>query len=1001
MKLKLISIFITIILYFVISTLIVSAQNIDVRFDFSASNHSDTQIQEQNPDTASGTNARVAAGDDSGSGSTRSFSNISGIRTSETSGKTCVGLNISVFVAKATGSGGSFLENLRIYKVLTAWDEATVTWNSFNTGGANNTNFGPVDLVVEYFPSSPSLNDRANISIDLLYCQDILDGAVNMEKGIFIINDISESLAPSSDLAAWSSTDDGDAAKRFQVYLSYTTADTTLPTSKTPSINNTAPSLNDVVGIGFEFTDDTSLSQIIIEGNLSSPTFEFLNFTSINFTATTTFNFTPDPNITASKVGTFGFKATANDTSGNVVQSSIVTFTVLDITPPIANSTFNISLTNIKINDILNHTANVTDETSLNFCRFINNQTGINAIIDVEITGVTAQCSTKITITAPRDTIINFSVVVNDTANNLVTNSTVIIVANTEPNASNIVNVSDRHYNTNVTFNITPAFDADGDVLTYFWFRNTSAEPSPILVISGVDQFNYTTNESSDGSYNLFVNVSDGIVNITGALFNWTLDTDSPTLHSTFNLTNNTITNENLTILFPLTDNILPYNLSVRVWKGGTTYHLNSSATVTGLFINITLHINLTENGNYTIEINGSDAISGSPKMDLETDKKLETEYVFNDSTRDKSFRMLLRFEDKNENEVNNPSGLTTYAIFNTKGTHINFGVNFTSNKNGLIPVYEVNTEGVSIDIINSSIKGHLVWFPYGTDFDGKLLVNGIEREYSVTVKRLTSERVKVKIVPDIDIANGDIVEFKSKSIFGLNILERVYNLAIDTIAPIDTAALNRTVIGNISKIFENDDVNISVFIGDIYLTALNISHNASSGIWINHSMTIGGNTTYSLIINSNNLTAGETIGWKYDAYDTAGNHLDPIHVFSVSFASTPAGNVNPGGSTPVVKFVPLVLNVTIEEEEEGEISAFQRFWDTIKEFFNFGGQSNEVVPNNPAQQSSQPFSLNPTIATNFDIPPGIIMAVYAFIIIFVIALAGYFLFVVMGFFRV
>ena len=124
---------------------------------------------------------------------------------------------------------------------------------------------------------------------------------------------------------------------------------------------------------------------------------------------------------------------------------------------------------------------------------------------------------------------------------------------------------------------------------------------------------------------------------------------------------------------------------------------------------------------------------------------------------------------------------------------------------------------------------------------------------------------------------------------------------AVDTIAPIDSNALNRTALSNSTDILDSTDVNLTVHLGDIYLHRINISHNAS-GSWINHSFDGTGNGTYHLIIKAENLTANQVVGWKYDAFDLAGNQLDPINIFtvgnSVSGISPSSGGGGGGGSS-------------------------------------------------------------------------------------------------------
>ena len=439
--------------------------------------------------------------------------------------------------------------------------------------------------------------------------------------------------------------------------------------------------------------------------------------------------------------------------------------------------------------------------------------------------------------------------------------------------------------------------DLDGDVVRYVLFSDANNPPTA-LYYNGTD-LNISTNWTSDNTY--FYQIKTMDIDSESALspvFNLTLDTGTPTL--TINITNNTFTRFNQTFNFALED-LFPYNLTIRVYRGANTFHTNTSSQIFGRFINLTLLLNLTEDGNYTIEINGSDSDKTSPKIDgiLTNTKKGEAEYVMNDTLNRISFKMLVRFEDKNENELVTPTNYRSYANYNSKGTHINFGMNFTSNRNIIIPVYEVNTENVNINILNDSIKGHLVWHPYGTDFDGILLINGVERNYAVSIKRLTSTRVKVSIIPATDINNNDVVQFRSESIFGLNLIDITNNYVQDTKAPTFVSAYNRTAdSSNSTTITTATNVNITIFgLDDLYLSAGNFSHNAS-GSWTNQTITIRGNQTpYHYIIGSGNFTVNQVVGWKFYAYDTAGNQLDPIYTFTVgSIASSSSGSSSNSG---------------------------------------------------------------------------------------------------------
>ncbi len=167
-------------------------------------------------------------------------------------------------------------------------------------------------------------------------------------------------------------------------------------------------------------------------------------------------------------------------------------------------------------------------------------------------------------------------------------------------------------------------------------------------------------------------------------------------------------------------------------------------------------------------------------------------------------------------------------------------------------------------------------------NFDGILTVNGIEVEYTTLTTRISKNEVQVQIIPLITLKVNDVVVFISKSLFGLNHVKQDYNLVIDTVKPIDSNPLNRTAIGNSTDILDNTDVNLTVFLADIYLDKINISHNASGGTWINHTITVNGNRTYNLFISQNNLTTDDVVGWKYDALDLAGNALDTLFTFTV-----------------------------------------------------------------------------------------------------------------------
>jgi len=112
---------------------------------------------------------------------------------------------------------------------------------------------------------------------------------------------------------------------------------------------------------------------------------------------------------------------------GPTTFNTTVNFTI-DTTPPIVNTTLNKSTDEIKINDIINLTANVTDFISLDTGQIIVNDTGFNRIFNTTLAGSAGAFSQNISISCVRGCVINFSARTNDTAGNIRTNDTIFTV---------------------------------------------------------------------------------------------------------------------------------------------------------------------------------------------------------------------------------------------------------------------------------------------------------------------------------------------------------------------------------------------------------------------------------------------------------------------------------------------------------------------------------------------------------------------------------------------
>ncbi len=211
--------------------------------------------------------------------------------------------------------------------------------------------------------------------------------------------------------------------------------------------------------------------------------------------------------------------------------------TIPDTTPPIfdTNST---NITTIRINDWVNFSMNVSDGTAVSTIIFGINDSGTM----LNVSNITLSTDTiKIvnvtfnhTILAIRGKHVGYQFCANDTLDNWACSQMLnFTVANTPPTQPNMANASGVEFDVNQTFNITPSTDAESDTLTYFWFLNSTLDPIPNPVLSGITETSWTTNLTLTDNYYIFVNVSDGFVNVTGDIFNFFLHIESPTIVST------------------------------------------------------------------------------------------------------------------------------------------------------------------------------------------------------------------------------------------------------------------------------------------------------------------------------------------------------------------------------------------------------------------------------------------------------------------------------------
>ena len=540
---------------------------------------------------------------------------------------------------------------------------------------------------------------------------------------------------------------------------------------------------------------------------------------------------------------------------------------------------------------------------------------------------------------------INFTTFYNDTAGSLLQNSVKITVENTIPNATNFVNVTGRHYKSNITrLNWTPADNLENDILRYVVFSDLTNPPTA-LYYNGTD-LNISTNWTADNTYFYRIKVMDEISeSALSPVFNMTLDTGLPVL--TANCSNNTFTRVNLTCLYSIEDSF-PYNLSVLVNRNGNDYHIKTNSTAVGRFINITFLLNLTEDGNYTIYVNASDSDKTSPKIDdnYNKGKKGESELVFNNTDVGNSVSMKIYFVEKLDKLTDTPATLKSFSEFNAKGTHLDFGFNFTVVKPETKIVFNLSIDKGNFDVVkNSQTKGHIIFFPNAIDFEGKLLVNGVETNYTADITIINSRNVEVKIIPSVLLAGNDVVVFISNSVYGLNTIDVFYNLVNDQSAPniYNITPLNSTT----SSISINFTANITETNPD------------RMELWINSTGTWHLNRTASY---SNNITANFSLFslndgvylWTVCANDTTGGYSCFAQNYTLTVDTI----------SPTITLNSPINNTVFTAGEKPNVNFRISSNEDVKNCSLF--LSNSLVGNESTQKQSHNFTINSIDASNY-----------------------------------
>ncbi len=208
------------------------------------------------------------------------------------------------------------------------------------------------------------------------------------------------------------------------------------------SVNNTAPSINEIVNISANATDIIAVSTVIIGHNNSGSWVNVSNSTVTDDT-TNIINLDYLLTITASQGSTIGTMACANDTFNQFSCGSVQTIQVNDTTIPTIVTGNNATrfLSNLSIN----FTYNVTDNFLLSIGQVIITENDVIKYFNFSLTGTSAEFSQNFTISASAGDYINVTGRVNDSYSNSIQITTIFQVTK-----DLFVNASNSYDNTTI-----------------------------------------------------------------------------------------------------------------------------------------------------------------------------------------------------------------------------------------------------------------------------------------------------------------------------------------------------------------------------------------------------------------------------------------------------------------------------------------------------------------------------------------------------------------------
>ena len=585
----------------------------------------------------------------------------------------------------------------------------------------------------------------------------------------------------------------------------------------------------DILNISFNITDNLALSSANISINFTGFESYVANY-SITGTGVIIFNVTQ-----FNSGGVYNVTGYATDSSNNVAQNSTLLI-IQDNVFPVVNQSSNASLDHLHISEMINFSANMTDETGLLFGNMTHNMTGDIAYINFTVSGKEAEVHNVTEITVVGESVINVTFYATDTSNQVTQNSTIYNVENTNPTDTTIIlPTSDDYNNTqpDYPFEVTFADDVDGDPLTIYYYIDG--------VLNQTSATNTTFN-ASDGYYQLNVSIVDthGDSSPNNASVNFTIDTTVPTL-LVFNLTNNTrFGYQNGSINITIQDSN-PYNLSYTLHDKSIdniySEHNDIQNTSTTIMLIPNLNLSQLASGNYTQDVNFSDRHTKNKIKDYKVTKHADS--------------LDFITAEGSEVTIKQKQGSFPWGLKSVKKKD-RYTIEFGATEYRETRVYEI-TSNKDIHIVeNSRYKGHLIIGRNWMDFEND------DPESVVTVKR-KGKKVEVIVYSK---------DFNFKSIGGLNAVDVFYNFQVDNDPP--SYPLNST--DSVTPIV-SQNVELSVVCSDIIaLSTCIIAHN-DTGEWNNvsnvtmaDSITNEVNHSISLTVTA---TAGNVIGFRASANDT------------------------------------------------------------------------------------------------------------------------------------